>query len=164
MSASRYVLARFSDPELFDDAVEVVRKTNGVRRWDAVDGYYQMIVKTDDQHSLDLAAIKQNFHLSELIDLKVGDDHEPQGGVTREDSFSYLWIETHPQNRAAVREALGQIENNFAVNAAEGPYDTLVLLKGGSFAELNRVIEDRVVPLAGVLRFKQSRIISSNPV
>jgi len=164
VSASRYVLARFSDPDWFDDAVEAVRKAEGVRRWDAVDGHYQMIVKTDGRDSLDLAAIKRDFHISELIDLKVGDDREPQSGVTREDSFSYLLVETDPQNRDAIREALGQLENSFAVNAAEGPYDTLVLLKGGTFAELNRVIESRIAPLAGVLRFKQNRVISSNPV
>lgn len=164
MSASRYVLARFSEPELFDDAVDAVRQAAGVRRWDAVDGHYQMIVKADDGHALDLETLKKTFQLSELVDLKVSDDREPAGGVTREDCFSYLLVETDPKLRDQVRRALGEIEQTFTVNAADGPYDTLVLLKSGTFADISRTIETQIAPLDGILRFKQSRIISSNPV
>jgi len=158
------VLARFSDPELFDDAVEAVRKAGGVKRWDAVDGHYQMVVKVVKDHGLELGNLKQTFQLQELIDLRVSEDREPDGWATREDCFSYLFLETDPSGRAKVRDEVCRIEQCLVVNAVEGSYDTVLILKGDTFATIDRVIDAKIAPLDGILRFRQNRIISSNPV
>jgi hypothetical protein len=156
-------LARFADPDTFDDAVAAILEFEGVKRWDAVDGHYQIVVKLCDDGTTKLDKVKETFHLAELVSLNIKSDTEPDIDIDRNNCYSYLFVESDSEQREVAIDAIKSLDECFFVNATEGKYDLVVMLKSPTFSRIDAAIETNIAALDGVLRYKQSRVISSNP-
>ncbi len=158
MSAGGYVLARFSDLDKLSLAAQVLATRDDVVRWDAVEGHVQLVMKLRTPPDGIPSGIMTMEGVSDLI---VFEALGRNGAGKRDASqqYAYLFIETTPDGRARVAEALRTFPQTFSVEETEGGCDIVALLSGPTFADIDRCVKERVNPIDGILRIKYNRVI-----
>ncbi len=72
---------------------------------------------------------------------------------------SYVFLEIEKEKLETIYPTLYVNEQVVSCDCAKGKYDIVLLMQGTSFAEIDRNIQNKIKPLDGVLRIKESPII-----
>jgi DNA-binding Lrp family transcriptional regulator len=159
MSAGTYLLVKFDDREKLLPAVEKINQSETVLGWDAIDGHYNLLLKLKKHDNALIDSIKEYDGFSDFNCVDILGDTLPSVELDPEFTYSYLFIETDKNTTDAIKELLNSIESIVACIATTGSFDLLALVKGDTFDKIDRVIENEIKELDGLLRLKQDRII-----
>jgi DNA-binding Lrp family transcriptional regulator len=72
---------------------------------------------------------------------------------------SYVFLEIEKEKLENIYPTLYVNEQVVSCDCAKGKYDIVLLMQGTSFTEIDRNIQNKIKPLDGVLRIKESPII-----
>jgi DNA-binding Lrp family transcriptional regulator len=72
---------------------------------------------------------------------------------------SYVFLEIEKEKLETIYPTLYVNEQVVSCDCAKGKYDIVLLMQGASFADIDRNIQNKIKPLDGVLRIKESPII-----
>jgi hypothetical protein len=72
---------------------------------------------------------------------------------------SYVFLEIEKDKLESIFPTLYMNDQVVSCDYIKGKYDIVLLMQGTSFAEIDRNIQNKIKPLAGVLRIKESPII-----
>ena len=173
-----YVLVKIGDREKLVPAVEKLYINEQVLFCDAVDGDYDLVllVQGDTDHDLDRFITKEikgllGVHAVESCRLETptaaiiesasassGEDN-PTGRYDGSKAQSYLFVETIEEQLPEVERELKALDSVVACDISRGKYPLVVILKAAGFDQIRKIIAEKIRPLPGVLRVKQSRII-----
>ena len=157
MSAGYYLLVRFDDRSKLPLAVGVLESIDSIQRWDPVDGYYSLVIKTDDLSVSEKVSQLEGF--SELARCEIKDDNEVGMSGDDNSSSSYLFIETENHQQDSIQEQIKQCEGVMFVSPTIGDFDLVAVLGADNFDQIDRVVRKELRLLDGVIRIKQDRII-----
>ncbi len=96
--------------------------------------------------------------LRESASAATGEDN-PTGRYDGSKAQSYLFVEATAERLPDVARELKTLDSVVACDISHGRYPLVVLLKAAGFDLIRKIIAEKVRPLQGVLRVKQSRII-----
>ncbi len=160
MSNGYYLLARFTNSEKLLPAVKLLSEVSGIIRWDAVDGQLHLVVRTDDNVQ---ASVVRFTALDEYAHIKTARllSDDPRKNVSNNSTLrAYLFVEVEPRYRESVHLAVATLPGILSCAATEGPCDIVALMTGPTLSAIDRVIEEQVRPMDGVLRVKRDRVIN----
>jgi DNA-binding Lrp family transcriptional regulator len=96
--------------------------------------------------------------ITERASASSGEDN-PTGRYDGSKAQSYLFIETVKEQLSEVERELSALDSVVACDVARGKYPLVVLIRAAGFDLIRKIIAEKIRPLSGVLRVKQSRII-----
>jgi hypothetical protein len=160
MSAGYYLLVRFDDRSKLPRALETLDGLKSIQRWDAVDGYYSLVVKADDLSVLDEISQLDGFSETARCDIKI--DNERLSNDSS--ATSYLFIETEKNRQNSLQNILQQHEIIQFVSPTTGDFDLVAIIAADTFDKIDRAVNNELRLLDGVLRIKQDRIIHLNRI
>lgn len=155
MSAGYYLLVRFDDRSKLPRAIETLDGLKSIQRWDAVDGYFSLVVKADDLSVLDEISQLEGF--SETARCEIKTDNERLSNDSN--AASYLFIETEEHRQNSLQNMLEQHEIIKFVSPIIGDFDLVAIIEAETFDKIDRVVNHELRLLDGVIRIKQDRII-----
>lgn len=173
-----YVLVKIGDRERLVPAVEKLYLNEQVLFCDAVDGDYDLVllVQGRTDHDLERFITKEvkgltGLHAVETCRLETppavitksasassGEDN-PTGRYDGSKAQSYLFVEAIEEHLLEVELELKSLDSVVACDIARGKYPFVVLLRAAGFDLIRKIIAEKIRPLPGVIRVKQSRII-----
>jgi len=156
-----YIMAKFENRGMLSGVLTKLEQLNEIERWDAVDGYYQMIIKLSGDNNLESDISSRLPGLEEITSCEIILDNEPNQPFNNNFCHSYLLLETEDAKRDEVRKKISELDFTLFCNLTKGKFDLIAILSGKSFDTLDRIINDQINHLDGVIRLKQDRIISS---
>ncbi|NOY87947.1 MAG: Lrp/AsnC family transcriptional regulator, partial [FCB group bacterium] len=159
MNNGAYIIIKFDDHEKLLPALQTLSGNQQVSKWDAVDGYYDLIVKLKEYDSSYIEQLKKIDGATELIDCELINDNEHEGNLSSDFLYSYLFIECDKNEQDSL---LSTIEKNEAIvfcSSTSGKYNLIAMAQGKSFDDIDKLIDNNIRTLNGVLRLKQDRII-----
>lgn len=159
MSAGAYILVKFKDREKLIPAVETVGSLPDVSQWDAVDGHHDLVIKMVTESPSSVKKIQKLDGFSELVSCTLESVPDSDISVSDEHSYSYLFIETERYQQSAVMSLLEKNDAVVFLASATGGCDLVALVKGDNFDQIDRIVNNDIRQLDGVLRVKQDRII-----
>lgn len=159
MSAGTYLLIRFKNKKKLPLAVSSIEGQKQVMRWDAVDGYYHLIIKTDENAKKLADHIKKIDGFSELADCDIKSDEELNTSFSDEFNHSYILVETEKEKKQQLIESLKTESFTTFCSPVSGNFDIIAVIKGKSFDEIDRIVNEDIRQRDGVLRLKQHRVI-----
>ena len=158
MSAGAYLMVKFSDRSKLLPAVQKLGEADSVAKWDAVDGHYNLVVKlkADDKTFVD--TLKETEGFGNLTACELLTDNEQDN---KDDSlvYCYAYIETAPDLKDATQKQINSLGNITFCSPVSGGYDLVVMLQDENFDKIERVINEQIRNLDGVLRLKADHII-----
>jgi hypothetical protein len=161
VSNSTYLFARFDDRSRLDEASRQLIHLSQVRRWDAIDGYFQLAVRLSDAEESVLQHIRSLPGLTEAVDCPIAVDDEHNSVLDSDSRHSYLLIEALPEKLESVRRSIGETEHVLFCSSTDGPINLVAIVAGKSFGEIDQLVDAAIMPLDGVLRLKQNRVLTS---
>ena len=159
MSTGAYVLVKFNDREKLLPAVETLDGLPKISKWNAVDGHFNLILKLEANDSSLINKIKSLDGCTELTSCELLSDNESAANLSPDSSHSYLFIETERYQQKAVQSSLEKIEAVVSCSPTEGSCDLVAIVEGKTFDDVDRVVNNDIRRLDGILRLKQDRII-----
>jgi len=160
VSSSAYILIRFSHKSFAANASDTLNNLKYVTRWDAVDGYYNIIATTKDS-SQDIEQLRTLEGQVEITVCKLSDQIN-NIEFDEEKVYSYALIESDSIANQTLNEQIKTMDGIISCNSSDSRYNLIVLTTADNFNKIDRLIIKDIEPLDGVLRLKQHRIISSN--
>jgi DNA-binding Lrp family transcriptional regulator len=159
MSTGAYVLVKFDDRSKLLPAVETIGGIKQIQSWDAVDGHFNLVLKLDSNDPKTIEQIRGLDGCSRVssCEFKSGDVTEVT--LLPELSYSYVFIETERFQQQAVQSSLEKNEAVAACIPVTGDCDLVALVKGETFDQIDRTVNNGIRPLDGIVRLKQDRII-----
>jgi DNA-binding Lrp family transcriptional regulator len=160
MITHAYVVARFPDTNSMLPAVEAVKNCPGVLRWDAVEGQHNLVMKVlldGPELPCAIGTLPGVGHI-ERFDIET--DDEGSAMPDAEACHGYVYLDTEPEARDAVRDAMKADPHVVFCSMTTGECDIVALLRGTSFADLEATIGDRLRAMDGVLRMKHDWVIN----
>ncbi len=157
MSTGAYLLVKFKDRNKLIPAIQSLNDSDKLTRWDAVDGHYNLVLKTDNAPTL-TEQVKSLEGFDNLDQCMINTNNEP----TKRDidlTYSYVYIETDADKKDEIQKTIEALENTAFCLSTSGSFDLIVLLKGETFNEIDMIIKNNFRNLDGVLRFKQDHVI-----
>jgi len=156
MSAGSYLLVRFDDRSKLAPAATALDKMKAVSHWDAVDGYYSLVVHTDDKVTAGVIEKLDGFaELARCQSISTGQEKD----INPEKASSYVLAEIDSGKADDVCRTLGDNPQVGWCVSCKGDYDLVAVVAGENFDEVDRVVDRDIRQLDGVLRLKQGRII-----
>lgn len=159
MSTGTYLLVKFDNREKLLPTVEKIKQSETVIGWDAIDGHYNILLKLKKHDNALIDSIKNYDGFSDFNSLDIIEESFPIIEFDPAFTYSYLFIETDKNATKSIKDILSNIEAVMACIPTTGSFDLVVLLKGETFDKIDRVIENEIKELDGLLRWKQNRII-----
>ncbi len=159
MSAGSYLLVKFNDREKLIPAIQTVGDSEQISKWDAVDGHFSLVLKLKGNDQSFIDTVKNLDGFAELSACEIVDDKETDTRQHDDLNSSYIFVETAPDMKEAVQASLEKIEAITFCSPCSGSYDLVAVIVGDSFSAIDRIVENELRTLDGVLRFKQDRII-----
>jgi DNA-binding Lrp family transcriptional regulator len=159
MSAGCYLLARFDNKEKLLAAAKVLNDRKEIAGWDAVDGYYQLVVRAGGNAAETADFVRRLDGCTELARCEFGTANGSDAPPSDEPAQSYLFVEVQKDLKPRVAEALRQNPRIVSCVSTTGSFDLVAVAHGGTFDEIDRLVSDELRTLDGVLRLKQDRII-----
>ena len=160
MSVGTYVLARFSDTEKLLPAIEKLKTCEQVRRWNAVEGHVHLIIKTKTSSASLPDTIKKLDGLSEILSYDILSDG--QGEDKDFDSkycYSYVFIECESAKTEKIINSLQTEDGILFASSVRGGCDIVALVRGDTFSAIDRIVNEKISILDGILRMKTDRVI-----
>ncbi len=160
MAAGSYLLVRFENRQKLLEAIDLLKKFNQIKNWDAVDGFFSLVLKINDDVKPVIDALTKfdssfNYSQCNLIS-----DENRKIELSQELSSSFLFIETDKNLKDAIADSLSRMDSVASLEKTKGSYDLVVIVNGENFDQIDRTVEENIKTLDGILRFKQDRIIA----
>lgn len=159
MSAGSYLLVKFDNRDKLLPAVEKINQSETVLGWDAIDGHYNLLLKLKKNDKELINSIKEFDGFSDYNSVDILEKTLPTVEYNPEFTYSYLFIETDKNALDSIMENLNNNESVVFCIRTDGDYDLVVLLKSETFDNIDRIIDNQIKELDGLLRLKQDRII-----
>jgi len=173
-----YALVKIGDRERLVPAVEKLYLNEHVLFCDAVDGDYDLVLLLQGANDAELERFvtKEIKGLNGVLSVETcrldtppaaimqsasessGEDN-PAGRYDGQKAQSYLFVEAVEDHLMAVENELKTLDYTVACDRSKGKYPMVVLLRAAGFDQIRKIIAEKIRPLPGVLRVKQSRII-----
>jgi CheY-like chemotaxis protein len=187
-AVSAYVLLNFSAEAHLTDVYQEMYFMDHVLYCDAIKGDYDMALllqaeKMEDLHELVENKIKKLPGVKDICFMPVDSPVFPDsingiiGTVDKalgrekgnpetssnvnfwKSASSYVFLEIEKEKLENIYPTLYLNDQVVSCDCAKGKYDIVLLMQGASFAEIDRNIQNKIKPLDGVLRIKESPII-----
>ncbi len=160
MSAGAYLLVKFNDREKLIPAIQSLTDASGISRWNAIDGDYNLVLKLNDHKDPVLDRVRKLDGFSSVLSCDLTADNEPEDSLLQPDfSYSYVFIEAEKDKKQLVETALVGLEMVAFCSPASGGADFVVLVRGQNFDAIDRVVNNQMRVIDGVVRLKQDRVI-----
>ena len=158
MSAGAYLMVKFSDRSKLLPAVLKLGDADSVAKWDAVDGHYNLVVKLKEENKSFIDELKDTDGFSNLTACELLTDNEKD---EKDDSlvYCYAYVETAPDSKDETQKQIESLGNITFCSPVTGGYDLVVMLQDENFDKIERVINEQIRNLDGVLRVKADHII-----
>lgn len=158
MSKTSLFLVRFDKRSRMIPATEKINSMESVKSWDAVDGFYGLVVRaTKEQESIG-KQLRALDGLDRLARCDLESDSLPYESES-DNLQAYLFIEADNSQVEKLCSILNAIENVEFCLRSTGDFDLVVMVCGSDFDAIDRTIDETIHPLDGILRMKRSRII-----
>jgi hypothetical protein len=159
MSPGALLLARLSDPEHLVPAAEILEHSEIVECWNAVDGHIDLVAKLTASPDALLESMRrltesENLHIVELSD---------ESGTMLCDPAScscFAFLEVEQGNVDSVRDRLATIREVVFCSSKKDSTEIIAAVSGPSFQTVERIIDEQIRPIDGVLRLKLDRVIN----
>lgn len=158
MSAA-FVLARFTDSEKRLPAISQLDNCAPVKRWDAVDGHFHLVLRVEGSASALPDAVRKLIGLQTVAAYDIigndncGPDAPPDG--TR----AYIFVDAEPALKDGLLKTVREFPETVCAASVKGGCDVVAVIQGESIQSLERTINEKIRPLNGVLRLKHNHII-----
>ncbi len=152
-----------------DARPEVVKRlmaTEHVTQCDAVDGDCDIIATIEPLPGAGLERFVSNrvkavpdvsgcevCLVDSLADSRTGDDSTDSTAET------IVFVESSPDRFEPIFQTLTVLSATSSCQIAQPPYSFVIRLKGTNFAFLDKVLNEKILPLPGVLRARQHRLL-----
>ncbi len=164
--APALLLLKTTNPELRTDLIAKLLKLDHVVTCEAVDGDFDIIATIEP-----LSGVGLDHFVSSMIkplpavartelcrvDTLVDNDHVPP--TENPIAESYLFVEVDDSRFQIVFQAVSLLSATASCQVAEPPCSLIVRMRGSNFDFLDKVVNEKIRPLPGVLRARQHRII-----
>ncbi|MFZ1728556.1 MAG: hypothetical protein WBQ23_09815 [Bacteroidota bacterium] len=159
MSTGAYAFLLFGDSEHMVPGIETVRKFPAVTGWYAVDGHYHLALvlsSADESLRAELLALPG---AQDLLFCPV--ENEIIGGFTPDKERCHAWLtmEIDAAKREDLENQMQHLEGAPFGALAFGSFGCVAAVSGDSFEQIDKIVDQRIRPLDGVLRVKRDRII-----
>ncbi len=138
---------------------------------DAVDGDYDIILLIKELPGATIEQFVNNTirNLDGVKDIEIchveltvdgaGDRKEQSVKSANSSAECYLFLETDRRHFEDIFGTLSVLGSVTSCEVASGQFSLVLRIESGSFDSLDKIINDRIRPLPGVLRAKENRII-----
>lgn len=172
-----YALISIGDHEKRLAAIRELCPLEQVIRCDAVDGDYSLVLLMRGAASEDVKEFVDEKVRSidgvenvDICEVELVVEHDGTGTSSRDETSpeqlpaaeSYAFVEVAKDSFEEIFQRIDAIAAVASSEVARGPYSLVVRLHGNDFEELDRLIDNKLRPLDGVLRVRQSRIIKKS--
>lgn len=187
-SVSAYVLMNFSADANLSQVYQDMYFMDNVLYCDAIKGEFDMALllqaaKLSDLHALVDDKIKKLPGVKDIcfmpvetpllsasansiigtVDKALGREKEDSASTNNanfwKSASSYVFLEIEREKLENIFPTLYMNDQVVSCDNIKGKYDIVLLMQGASFAEIDRNIQNKIKPLDGVLRIKESPII-----
>jgi CheY-like chemotaxis protein len=187
-SVSAYVLLNFFDSANLSEVYQDMYFMDHVLYCDAIKGEFDMALllqaaKMSELHALIDDKIKKLPGVKDIcfmpvespllsesansiigtVDKALGREKGNSESTTNvnfsKSASSYVFLEIEKEKLESIYPTLYMNDQVVSCDNIKGKYDIVLLMQGASFAEIDRNIQNKIMPLDGVLRIKESPII-----
>jgi len=158
MSAA-FVLARFGDPEKLLPAVAQLDSCPPVSRWDAVDGHVHLVISVNSTSKTLPDNIRTLAGMTEMMSYDIAEASKPKREPSPDFVSAYLFIDADPTRKEALSATISGMPEVLSCVGVSGGCDLVVVISAETITALERIINDRIRPLDGILRLKHNHII-----
>jgi CheY-like chemotaxis protein len=187
-SVSAYVLMNFSNEANLSEVYQDMYFMDNVLYCDAIKGEFDMALllqasKMTELHALIDDKIKKLPGVKDICFMPVespllpesvhsiigtvdkalgrgkGDSESTANANFSRSASSYVFLEIDKDKLESIYPTLYMNDKVVSCDNIRGKYDIVLLMQGASFAEIDRSIQNKIKPLDGVLRIKESPII-----
>jgi CheY-like chemotaxis protein len=187
-SVSAYVLMNFTAEANLSEVYQDMYFMDNVLYCDAIKGEFDMALllqaaKLSDLHAVVDSKIKKLPGVKDIcfmpvetpslsasansiigtVDKALGREKEnpetPNNANFWKSASSYVFLEIEKEKLENIFPTLYMNDQVVSCDHIKGKYDIVLLMQGASFAEIDRNIQNKIKPLDGVLRIKESPII-----
>ncbi len=162
MTDGTYIFVRFSDRQNLEKAPGQIEKLDGLARWDALEGNFQLAFRMSDGSAAALETIGALGGVAETAECRIVKGTDNTGPLDPEFCHAYILAETEEEKRDAVLATVSDIDGVLSCDTTEGLCDLVAVVRGETFDEVDRIISRKITPVDGLLRLKQDRILSSS--
>ncbi len=148
-----------SDPESLVPAAEILEHSEIVDCWNAVDGHVDLVAKLNAPPS---GLIEEIESLGGVEGVEILELAEESGSIICNPSFcySFVFLEVEPAKSHQIRGKLSAFEQVVFTSSREDGAEIIAVVHGASFQSINRIVDEQIRTIDGVLRLKQDRVIS----
>jgi hypothetical protein len=159
MNTPALLLARMSDPESLLPAAKVLEHSEIVEWWYAVDGHIDLVAKLSAPSTELLSEIQSLRGVQKVEVLELSDG---SGNLLCNPSscYSFVFLEVEAERLGAIRTMLTDLNQVIFCASRRGASELVAVVSGDSFQSIDRMINDQMRVVDGVLRLKQDRIIN----
>ena len=159
MSLGALLIASFSDPEGLLPAAEVLDHSSIVECWSAVDGHIDIVAKLSGQPSELLEQLQQLQGIEETQAFDLSDESGLMVCDART-SHSFVFLDVERQKNAAICATLRKLEGIAFSSSTNDQNEIIAVVSGNNFQMIDRIVNDQIRTIDGVLRLKQDRVIN----
>ncbi len=158
MSAA-FVLAKFTDSNQRLPAVTQLQSCPPVKRWDAVDGQFHLVLKVDGSAGALPEAVRKLNGLQPVAayDIIGTDNCGPE--ATSDGTRAYVFVDAEPALKEGLVKTVREMPETICCSSVKGGCDLVAIISGESIQSIERTINEKIRPLDGVLRLKHNHII-----
>ena len=173
-----YVMVKIGDREKLIPTIEQLYLNDHVIYCDAVDGDYDLVLLIQGaspaevdhfirEHIKNLNGVQMidsclvNTPPDELLQKGAVDSGEASAPGRYDGSMaqSYLLVEADKNHHNDIVRSLQSLDSVTACDSTTGKFSLIILLNAPGFDVIRKIIAEKIRPLPGILRVKQSRII-----
>jgi hypothetical protein len=158
MTIGAFALVRLADTDRLLPLVEEARASGEVAAWHAVDGHHHLVLSLAAPAGALLDRLRAADGIGELRVLSVRGDEPVPFSADPARTYAWIFVEAEEDAGSGVLEALAS-PDVAAVLVARTDEGVVAVLHGADYAEVDRLIEQRVRVLDGVARLKRDWII-----
>ncbi len=162
MTEELFVFIRFGDRTMLPSASTALDQLDGLSRWDAVNGYFNLAIKMTAPSEENFQKLRALEGAEELAVCKVVDHPKTEKTFDPDQCQSYLLLETDADQRDGIQSAISAHRDVLFCHRTDGPYNLVAGVQSRTFDAIDNLVKEHIRPLDGILRLKQDRIISSN--
>jgi DNA-binding Lrp family transcriptional regulator len=159
MSSATYVLARFLDPEKLPPAIAVLNDCKRVKRWNAVEGHVNLVIKLDSLSDALPDGIKRLEGINEMFRYDILTDRDQANALDPRFCHAYVFIEVESEKADEVQKELQSMDSLIFVSKVRGGCDFVAIIRSESFNSIDNIVSDRIRVLDGIIRMKVDRVI-----
>ncbi|MBD3256859.1 hypothetical protein GF377_00405 [candidate division GN15 bacterium] len=165
MAERSYIFVRTSDRAKLAAAAEKLAHLSGLVGWDATDGHFQAAMLCEGEDSGCRENLQAIDKAAELLECRLADNTQASAFETSLDEdkcYSYVLIDAEREKVTSVTESLQAMDGIVSVVPTHGPFNVVAVVSGPTFDTVDRIVNEHIYPLDGLLRYKQDRIIQRN--